>query len=640
MMNDFQEAIKAIEIVWNFERRTVLEGVIHEDIRRAVLSVDAIDMDSLSPVERDMAELLHETVREACRIYEYREKPSGISTEFNSFRTFSGEEFRADSSGEIRSAIHKDGLGNVVRRTIQKINSPESGESESTIEKMEEGYRADSTEISDMTIAEIISSQTAPDESEEYEPVLDKEHEYIADEDDMETADSEEEMGDALGKEGLERYNQEVWDKLEEKKERQRKRAEEKKRTDRWFRRLRAKQEAERAIKLKREAEAKAIEEQNRIQKRHAEESARGIAFFQRKQRVYDSKKEREAYERETTRKHMAEQEELRAFAQEKRHVEESKRRKEIRERVRETTEKRSTSGSDHSGFSRSDKKVNGKQTDWQASSPPQPYADSVERSDSIVQYDHSHHRSVLASDSVHDENAGIDHILKSATGTIPSEDSVSGNSIRSGHEPHPAPGYSEGSVSFSANDSGSPVRYGEDHEAGNAGRVFRDNNGSSSIKRDGRDADGQFDSTRQEEIRKPEYFYGSANHYENGSGSLSFSDTDSRDHVAPYAPNEQQSKETASTERNQESKGHSISEPNQKSYLEPYQRDENDRSHEQNSDASPSSYHAGYEHGKNSVSRGVQGNSGCKPASESLNGTDYRSDDTGSIKTVDSNQI
>lgn len=270
MTNKFQEAFKTVELVWDFERRTVLEGVIHEDIRRAVLSVDAIDMDSLSPVERDMAELLHETVREACRIHEYREKSSGISTESNSFRSFSGEVFQADSSGEIRSVIHKEGLGNVVRRTIQKVNSPESGESESTIEKMEEGYRADSTEISGMTIADIISSQAALSESEEQEPVLDKEHEYIVHKDDMVTADPDEEMGDALGKEGLERYNQEVWDKLEEKRERQRKRDEEKRRTDRWFRRLRAKQEAERGLKLRREAEAKAIEEQNRIQKRHA----------------------------------------------------------------------------------------------------------------------------------------------------------------------------------------------------------------------------------------------------------------------------------------------------------------------------------------------------------------------------------
>ena len=253
MMNDFQEAFKTVELVWDFERRTVSEGVTRDDIRRALLSVNAIDMDSdsLSAVERDMAELLHETVRKACRIYEDREKTSGISMESDPFRTFPGEEFQADSSGEIRSAIHKDGLGNVVRRTIQKVNSPESGESDSSIEKMEEEFRAESTEISDMTIAEIISSQTAPDESEECERVLDKEHDYIVHEDDMETADPEEEMGEALGKEGLERYNQEVWDKLEEKKERQRKRAEEKKRTDRWFRRLRAKQEAERKLKLK-----------------------------------------------------------------------------------------------------------------------------------------------------------------------------------------------------------------------------------------------------------------------------------------------------------------------------------------------------------------------------------------------------
>lgn len=160
----------------------------------------------------------------------------------------------------------------------------------------------------------------------------------------------------------------------------------------------------------------------------------------------------------------MTEQEELRASAQEKRRAEERKRQREIKERVRETTENRLVSGSYHSGFSSSNRKVSGKQMNRRASSLAHPYADSVESRDSFVQYDHSHHRSALSSDTVHEEYAETDHILKSTTGGISSKDSVSGNGIRSGHDRHPDPGYSDGSVSFFENDSGSPVRYGEDH--------------------------------------------------------------------------------------------------------------------------------------------------------------------------------
>ena len=279
MRDAFQEAFRAVEKIWDYENRTIPDGVTIDDIQRAESAVDAVDITLLSAADSDMLALLQESVREACRIFEERER-------------------NADSG-------------------------------------------VDGTQ----------------------EPVLDMDHELAVAEEEIDTADPEDEYGDALGREGLERYNQEVWDKLEEKKELQRKRTEEKKRTDRWLRRLRAKQETEREAKAKREAEAKAVEERNEAEKNRADERARIIARYQKKQRIYESKKEREDYRRETTRKHMAEREELRARAEDRIREQERKRQEANRERVREARAEKAPGHHSHGALS--DEKVkNGRKQD------------------------------------------------------------------------------------------------------------------------------------------------------------------------------------------------------------------------------------------------------------------------------------
>ena len=88
----------------------------------------------------------------------------------------------------------------------------------------------------------------------------------------------------------------------------------------------------------------------------------RGI-FYQKKQRIYESKKEREDYRKETTRKHMAEREELRVRAEDRIREQERKRQEANRERVREARAEKAPGHHSHGALS--DEKVkNGRKQD------------------------------------------------------------------------------------------------------------------------------------------------------------------------------------------------------------------------------------------------------------------------------------
>ena len=345
MSDRFQEAFEAVEGIWDYDRRSLLDGVTDDDIMRALSVLNGMDTMSLSAAQKDMLRLLYATLKEARREYIERGETSDNRRDFRIFVTDQERDSALNLRKGIASAVPSRGLSNAVKRTIEKVNSPETGLP--AADQMSDEFAEDSAKASELSLAEIIASQAESDD-EEQEPVLDADHDFILGDEEIETADPEEELGDALGTEGLDRYNQEVWDKIEEKKERQRKRAEEKKRTDRWLRRFRARQAAEREAKEKREADSKAIEEQNEAARRRAEESARGVALYQRKQRLYDSKKAHEEYERETTRKHMAEREELRLKALDKKREEEKRNHDANRERAARAQEDRPGTDQDH----------------------------------------------------------------------------------------------------------------------------------------------------------------------------------------------------------------------------------------------------------------------------------------------------
>ena len=82
MSDRFQEAFEAVEGIWDYDRRSLLDGVTDDDIMRALSVLNGMDTMSLSAAQKDMLRLLYATLKEARREYIERGETSDNRRDF------------------------------------------------------------------------------------------------------------------------------------------------------------------------------------------------------------------------------------------------------------------------------------------------------------------------------------------------------------------------------------------------------------------------------------------------------------------------------------------------------------------------------------------------------------------------------
>ncbi|MBR2257269.1 MAG: BspA family leucine-rich repeat surface protein [Blautia sp.] len=260
--NILQTAFADLDAAWDYDARKPLYRATEAQIRRAVETVRQIDKSSLSPIDRDMAELLF-TVADEMESFLPAGAEGASRAKSSETHYIPVSNILTSTKNVISSAIDTHSIAGAVKKSLETVNSHEGSEKEITaVEQLTNSFSDDYEKIAGLSLAEIIAMADSSDDTTE--PEIGNNYDFSVEDDSLEAATDEDEDndGEGLSEEELEAYNDAVWERIQKKREDQRKAAEKKARTAKWYKRLRARQAAEWAEKLRRERELEELAKQ------------------------------------------------------------------------------------------------------------------------------------------------------------------------------------------------------------------------------------------------------------------------------------------------------------------------------------------------------------------------------------------